>query len=95
MVDGVDVETRLQEIPRHFAEFFSALCVAVQHDNRTRGGRLFVQLGMQHAAVLKRHGKLFANGRKLRLDGVFHRLAILGFGNQLKHKNPSCRLLYV
>ena len=54
VVDGVDIEARLQEIPRHFAEFFAALRVAVQHNDRARGRRLFVQLGVQRAAVLKR-----------------------------------------
>ena len=92
VVDGIDVEARLQEIPRHFAELFAALRVAVQHDDRARGRRLLVQLGVQRAVVLKRQGKLLADRGQLRLDGVFHRFAVVGFRNQFKHKKSPCRL---
>lgn len=65
MVDGIDIETGLKEIPRHFTEFFARLRITVQDDDRARGGRLFIQLGMERAAVGKRHGKLFAQGGEL------------------------------
>ena len=44
------------------------------------------------AAVLKRQGKLLADRGQLRLDGVLHRFAVVGFRNQFKHKKSPCRL---
>lgn len=89
MIDGIDVKTGLKEIPCHFAEFFARLRITVQDHDRTRGGRLLIQFGVKRIAVGKRHGKLFAQGGELRLDDVFHRLAIMSFGNQAEHsKKP-------